>query len=499
MIFYIPEIDKSKVLINEQRRLMNDWNKLTDQTYKMLIINAAVFAFADIIYGLTENLYFLIYLVFSVLLFLFSDGVKKTNAVSFVICTVSSLALFSQSYFLDRTAFSGTAVNLALSFDILTFASLLLCHIYHRHYKYLKKQPGFPLFIFNTDEKFKNELLDERIISDDKRIPDGEKTIMNIGYGEKQEHLSGRTDKHPERNYQDTVFMGITFKINYGDLSEYSYEAKAMLMKKWRGLSPLLNKISTASLFVEFVSVALNMTNIPVKLTFAGVIIAQLYFITLIKKDKIIGYFLYALSLISFFFAIGTNNESIINAFNIVAALFNILPLLSLIPPVLNLKLLKELSKYEGFPSFANTTRELVLDETLNMTKEERRKEKQFSTPLPGGNENGPIVMNIGYDEPKKNTTPWNAFGANEPPVIKPEKRKTDNGYIPPLQYGTSAQPSTQFYNKNEKQFSKSTPLPFGNENGPIVMNIGYGEKDKTPKAGWNAFDKKENENEDSN
>ena len=498
MIFYIPEIDKSKVLINEQRRLMNDWNKLTDQTYKMLVLNAAFFVFADVIYGLTESLYFLIYIVFSVLLFLFSGGIKKSNTVSFTVCTVCSAALFSQTYFLNRSVHSATAVNLALSFDIVTFASLLLCHIYHRHYKYLKKQPGFPLFIFNTDEKFKNELLDERIISDDKRIPDGEKTIMNIGYGEKREHLSKRTDKHPEKNYQDTVFMGITFKINYGDLSEYSYEAKAMLMKKWRSLSPLLNKASTASLFVEFVSVALNMTNIPVKLTFAGVIIAQLYFITLIKKDKLIGYFLYALSLISFFFAIGTNNESIINAFSTFAAVFNILPLFCLLPPLLNFKLLKELSKYEGFPSFANTSRKLVLDETLNMTKEERRKEKQFSKPLPGGNENGPIVMNIGYDEPEKNSTPWNAFGSDDLPKPKAENN-TNKNFASPLQYGTSAQPSIPVYQKNEKQFSKSTPLPFGNENGPIVMNIGYGEKDKTPKAGWNAFDKKENENEDSN
>ncbi len=498
MIFYIPEIDKSKVLINEQRRLMNDWNKLTDQTYKMLVLNAAFFVFADVIYGLTENLYFLIYLIFPALLFLFSGGIKKTDKISFIVCTVCSIALFSQTYFLDRTVFTGTAVNLALSFDIVTFASLFLCLFYYRHYRYLKKQPGFPLFVFNTDEKFKNELLDERIIPDDKKIPDSEKTIMNIGYGEKQEHLSGRTDKHPERNYHDTVFMGMTFKINYGDLSEYSYEAKAMLMKKWRELSPIFNKVSIASLFVEFVSVAMNMTNIPVKLIFAGVIIAQLYFISLIKKYNLSGYILYALSLISFFFAIGTNNESIINAFSTFAALFNILPLLSLIPPVLNLKLLKELSKYEGFPSFANTARELVLDETLNMTKEERRKEKQFSTPLPGGNENGPIVMNIGYDEPEKNSTPWNAFGSDDLPEPKAENN-TNKNFASPLQYGTSAQPSIPVYQKNEKQFSKSTPLPFGNENGPIVMNIGYGEKDKTPKAGWNAFDKKENENEDSN
>ena len=499
MIFYIPEIDKNKILVNEQRRLMDDWNKLTNQTYKMLVLNAAFFIFADIIYGLTENLYFLIYLIFPVLLFLFCGGIKKTDKVSFIVCTMCSIALFSQTYFLDRTVFTGTAVNLALSFDIVTFASLFLCFFYYRHYRYLKKQPGFPLFVFNTDEKFKNELLDERIIPDGKKIPDGEKLIMNIGYGEKQKPLSGRTDKHPERDYTDTVFMGMTFKINYGDLSEYSYEAKAMLMKKWRELSPIFNKVSTASLFVEFVSVAMNMTNIPVKLIFAGVIIAQLYFISLIKKYKIPGYILYALSLISFFFAIGTNSESIINAFSTFAAVFNILPLLCLLPFLLNCKLLKELSKCEGFPSFSNTARELVLDETLNISKEDRKKEKQFSTPLPGGNENGPIVMNIGYDEPEKNATPWNAFGANEPPVINPEKRKTDNGYVPPLQYGTSAQPSIPVYQKNEKQFSKSTPLPFGNENGPIVMNIGYGEKDKTPKAGWNAFDKKENENEDSN
>lgn len=403
MKLFIEEFDSSRIKHIENQRLMRDWNELTEQTFKLLIINGIVMAGANIFYALFVNPWFLLFCLISVPIYIIAPGVRKSSFNFIVSSVVLTASFLSELIFADLSRDIACVLTLSLTFDIICFLSCTLCLIYYRIYKYLKSEKGFPDFLYSSNEKHIERFFGNNDIPEDKKIPDSKPEIVNIGYGEKKEDTLLKRKHREEDDYEPDFYLGVLVKINHGNINTYTFDGKAHLMKQWNQIKKLAFRFSHFALFTSLLGAAFNFKN-PLGVTIALIItVLQFLFLGNARKNNKPGIVLYNISLLIYIFTLSFTSHEISAAFVGVACIVNVMVFIFNIPLFINFGVLTELSKQDGFPSFVKTSVDLAKDAQW----EAKRKTKENKA-VPATEK---IIMNIGYDgEEKKPFKPFDPY-----------------------------------------------------------------------------------------
>ena len=427
---------------DEKRGMMSEWRATSNRArgWSLLCAVATGF-FALLLHFYNEEFYYIFGAVAVILLL--SAGLTHKWHLSGYTCVIAATVLgftrmllsLPQEIFLIIAVVAGVFLPL-----IPCFFAFRCIYNYNDVFLELKKFKEFPDFIQNTadlygekiylkdkdenqlDNKFqasynpfntqadiyREEFLRTQQAKAEKRFA---KKVVNID-----------TDRDSVRNTPDTIkhktFFGYEWKICHCDLRTASPEERKAVANKWRENYMLAERnYSTIIIFMAFCVLAGGFGSLAGMLNFLAIVMFTSG-ITYMKLSNPIAPVI-AIGALVYIGVFALNNG--IGSCMLLGTLYQCRWLfLSIIRFYMNYGTYKVLKTLPGFPSFITTTSDRLGDKMYITEKP--------VAPVRRVNGQNKIVMNIGFDEPKKNEDKaWNAFDyMDEQNNSKDEENKND-------------------------------------------------------------------------
>ena len=302
--------------------------------------------------------------------------------------------------------------------DALGIAMVYCClrciYNYNSVYMALKKEPGFPNFMVNSQDLYADKLYlkDEDVIEKQKSTnKKNEPIIMNIDVNPSQQEIENRRNK--KHKYGKSV-LGIEVIFPHNDPGDMSFDDKKGYMYDWNCNVGLITKgiffpimlMMAGALFCVIAEMQ-GIGNVISYIVGNLSVILLVFGTNSMKMGKFYGAIITLLALFMYFglgFYIGAGGNGIPCTWITITSLINIKLFLPTVRYIINYPMYKELSHHEGFPSFVRNYADIYGSKMYIVEKQEPIKRRILS-------DNEKIEMNIGYGEkPKKEDKGWNAF-----------------------------------------------------------------------------------------
>ncbi|MBR2876780.1 MAG: hypothetical protein IKC01_06560 [Clostridia bacterium] len=421
-IAYVPAAKISQV-----REMMSAWreNNRKIRIFSFVASATSVFSAANFIYEEKSDACLINFMV-AILFIIAGLFVTKSSRVVYCVPFIS-LVVFSvlPVQYVDMTIRTFFMITVFIPGLIASWYSYRALFNYKSVYIPLSKRKGFPNFVFSTadmyadkmyiKDKDKKTVAEKRVeasfnpFNEQEDVTDEEVERMNtLRYEELKTHeqdifkgpyYESKEVKHTAgtKKYKYGVKLGdIVLIIPHNEIKGAKKEDNRMVMRYWNEMKENLFKNEIVWIFLFAACIMVYMWTTPSVPGLLLYVFLATYILgtNLVKLDKVIGF---PIVLTIYFSALIP--ASFVTP--IVLFLFTVIKIPGYVRWLLNLPIYKKLSKEPGFPSFVENTADIYGEQMYIIEKQEPVKK------LP---KMEPIIMDIGYDDEKKQDKGWNAF-----------------------------------------------------------------------------------------
>ena len=422
--YYVPT---AKIV--QKQEMMSAWNSNNNILRTLCFISA----FADLLPVFSRCFYTA---PAAVIMVMCGFLVRQNNKKVYYATALSGLVIAAAVYASDggKVVFTMLCADAAV-FVLPLFFAFKCLYNYESVFVPLSKSKGFPHFVFSTTDIYGKKMY----------IQDGEKTVASEREKESFNSFNTAEDAENERFERSQKLVAkkedepqtldildgenkpkkeVTYKYGkmlgsfelvflHNDIPTLSYYEKKLLINKWNAVVDGLSKEFATRLFIALGDVIFLLVSFGKEAIFLWICVLLLIFGTSnIKMGKLRGvFYLISAALISLFPAVTvilrggfedvTGKASV--AFTLIIFSDFVPPMLRAIHLWLNRDIYRQLKKEKGFPSFVQTATEEFASEMYVAAQPMPKVDKSKTN-------DGPSVMNIGFEEKKEVKKAWNAF-----------------------------------------------------------------------------------------
>ena len=413
--------------INQKKEMISDWRATSDNASKFSFLATLVSVLATVSLWFFHNQFYFIFLGSGALFLLGALFCKKWHFPAYVSVIAGLLVSCSWATFglsKDNIPEILCFAVVAIIQSIPVFYSYRCIYNYSSVFKELKKCKGFPNFIANTADIYGDKMhIKDKSVGDKAQVAhnpfntqedirtekfrrEQDLRVSNIGEPVEKNDVKSdsgervRIEQNIVYKYGFTLF-GREIRFLHNDIPSSSFEEKKRLMYQWNHYLKEAERNIFIPIFLMLVSImGAGLGSLSGFLMYAFVPLYIMAFNYLKMSKAFAPYALFAI--VAVYLPLVMNNFMSAG----LAVGFLILSYrvwIACIMCIINRPIYVALSKEKGFPSFIRNTADLYGDEMYVVEKDSPIKRNGVSN-------NEKIIMNIGYDEPKKEDKAWNAF-----------------------------------------------------------------------------------------